>query len=41
MVNEVMKWGGGRVGFGIIVFGTWYAIPHSAEVKFLLVINRI
>jgi hypothetical protein len=31
---------GGRVCFGIIVLGAWYAIPHSAEVKFLLVINR-
>jgi len=30
----------GRVWFGIIVLGAWYAIPHSAEVKFLLVINR-
>jgi len=30
----------GRVWFGIIDLGAWYAIPHSAEVKFLLIINR-
>jgi hypothetical protein len=31
---------GGRVWFGIVVLGAWYATPHSAEVKVILVINR-
>jgi len=31
---------GGRVWFAIIVLGARYAIPHFADVKFLLVIDR-
>jgi len=34
-----MKWKGDRVWCGIVVLEVWYPIPHSIEIRSVLVFN--
>jgi hypothetical protein len=37
--NEVMKWRGERVWYRIVVLGVTHSVPHSTEIRFLVIFN--